>query len=260
MIEISKKQHVQPTVLEHISLPDIIQHVLNHHASPTTLIVCSTREAFLEQLLYALQAASQSRTDDRITEASEASSTSVHPLLLSTLHLLATSRTINVVFCPDLGNLQAYLSVLPFRHSRSSHASTPNQENRSTGDVLPLLTIINPIQLHKHTSSFSAQGLNRTFAAAVDCAYLSGRKLILVECRQPGFSGDEAQDAGAEGEGEHLGEGGANETPSPWDEQVSILNVTTKSFGAGERGWVGRTVRIKTVAERWCVFQKALSD
>lgn len=41
---------------------------------------------------------------------------------------------------------------------------------------------------------------------------------------------------------------------SPWDEQLSILNVTTKTFGVGDRGWVGRTVSIRQVAERWCEF------
>lgn len=40
-----------------------------------------------------------------------------------------------------------------------------------------------------------------------------------------------------------------------WDEEVSMLNVTTKSFGAGERGWVGRTVAVRTVAGRWCAFK-----
>ena len=42
---------------------------------------------------------------------------------------------------------------------------------------------------------------------------------------------------------------------SPWDEEVSLLNVTTKSFGAGERGWVGRTVRVRAVVGRWCGFR-----
>ena len=41
----------------------------------------------------------------------------------------------------------------------------------------------------------------------------------------------------------------------PWEEEVSILNVTTKSFGAGERGWVGRTVTVRAVVGRWCVFR-----
>ena len=32
------------------------------------------------------------------------------------------------------------------------------------------------------------------------------------------------------------------------------MNVTTKSFGAGGPGWVGRTVTVRRVAERWFVF------
>jgi hypothetical protein len=50
-------------------------------------------------------------------------------------------------------------------------------------------------------------------------------------------------------------ENAQRQSGDPWEEQVSILNVTTKSFGAGERGWVGRTVKIRTVAERWFVFK-----
>lgn len=52
-------------------------------------------------------------------------------------------------------------------------------------------------------------------------------------------------------------EGGDNadqRTDSPWDEHLSMLNVTTKTFGVGERGWVGRTVTVRQVAARWCRF------
>ncbi|CAD0089502.1 unnamed protein product [Aureobasidium mustum] len=43
---------------------------------------------------------------------------------------------------------------------------------------------------------------------------------------------------------------------NPWDADVSMLNITTKTFGTGERGWVGRTVKIRQVAKRWCVFRE----
>ena len=45
-----------------------------------------------------------------------------------------------------------------------------------------------------------------------------------------------------------------------WDDEVSILNVTTKSFAAGERGWVGRTVKVRAVAGRWCIFEEVKAD
>lgn len=57
-----------------------------------------------------------------------------------------------------------------------------------------------------------------------------------------------------EGEGERGFEAEDGKRRSVWDEEVSILNVTTRSFGAGERGWVGRTVAVSGVVGRWCKF------
>jgi len=37
----------------------------------------------------------------------------------------------------------------------------------------------------------------------------------------------------------------------PLEEQVAILNVTTRSFGAGERGWAGRTVKLRSLYLGW---------
>jgi hypothetical protein len=95
--------------------------------------------------------------------------------------------------------------------------------------------------------------LNRTLATAVDAAYHTGSQLVLAECPtdlqtisyEDTAMGFESDDAAAPVPG----------TSNPWDDEVSILNVTTKSFGAGERGWVGRTVKVRTIAERWCVFE-----
>lgn len=54
-----------------------------------------------------------------------------------------------------------------------------------------------------------------------------------------------------ENDGEHQP---VQRSDDPWDQQLSMLNVTTKTFGVGERGWVGRTVSVRQVAERWCEF------
>lgn len=55
-------------------------------------------------------------------------------------------------------------------------------------------------------------------------------------------------------------DGDERDESSPWDEQLSMLNVTTKTFGIGERGWVGRTVSVRQVAGRWCDFVRYVSD
>lgn len=76
----------------------------------------------------------------------------------------------------------------------------------------------------------------------------------MAECVSPDLA-PQLDPAGMEDEAtDETGNGGERNgrTASPWDEDLSMLNVTTKTFGAGERGWVGRTVRIRQVAERWC--------
>ena len=110
-----------------------------------------------------------------------------------------------------------------------------------------ILAIVDLVQLHRTTSAFSAQGLNRTLAGAVEAASLSCSKLIIAECYTPleAVLTPEMDETSAE----------RRQPSSAWDEEVSILNVTTKSFGMGERGWVGRTVNLRTVAARWCIFE-----
>jgi hypothetical protein len=44
----------------------------------------------------------------------------------------------------------------------------------------------------------------------------------------------------------------------PWEQEVSILNVSARRFGSagGERAWAGRTVKARRIAARWFSFQK----
>jgi len=128
---------------------------------------------------------------------------------------------------------------------------------------VPLLAILNPIAIHKPTSAFSAQGLNRTFAAAVETALYLGQTLVMAECRD-GSGGAAFEDSdemelvehGAAGPLTKDKEVTQRSDASPWDEEVSMLNVTTKSFGVGEKAWVGRTVSVRRIAERWCRFER----
>ena len=47
----------------------------------------------------------------------------------------------------------------------------------------------------------------------------------------------------------------AERVQSIWQEQVPILNATTKTYaGLGEE-WSGRTVKVADVARRWCRFE-----
>ena len=240
-----------PLVLEGISLLDFIQYVLNTHNEPSTLIVCSSRETFLGQMQDALNEIPKPQQDG---ESEEITNDQVQPNVRKrawrtpTLRLLASSRTVKVVFCQDVPHLRAYLATYAHRASKHSDYEHSTNTASNSGRLLAVLDLIN---LHRPTSTFSAQGLNRTLATAVEAAHHSNSRLILAE----GFS----KNATVPTEDPLLfGEEPAPPVlpiTNPWDEEVSILNVTTKSFGAGERGWVGRTVKIRTIAERWCAFQ-----
>jgi hypothetical protein len=252
----------RPRVLTGLRLPDLVQYLLDNDSPSSVLVVCASKNVFVEQLHAAcLDSSNDNDNDEQIieTESNEPSNPPQHHPLLnqSTLHQLVTSRKVKLVFCPELVHLRAYLSTLAIP------PTSPPAKVRTAENNNPLLTILNPIAHHRATSSFSAQGLNRTFALAVEAAYATQTQLLMVEC--PSFGRPHDHNA------EPLGDAGYDfelETeidvpPQPlpaaadlWDEQVSILNVTTKSFGAGGRGWVGRTVTVRRVAERWFVFSE----
>lgn len=254
----------RPRVLTGLQLPELVQHLLEHDSSSSVLVICTSKDVFVEQLHATCLDSDINNTNDEPPtdtidpEPKEPSNTEHHPLLKQpTLHQLATSRKVKLVFCPELVHLRAYLSTLAIPTAENNN----NNIKPTTNLKIPLLTILSPIDIHRSTSSFSAQGLNRTFALAVEAAHATQTQLLMVECPSLGRPRDNAElseDAGYDFEFEP---GDTTTVPAPapavddpWGEEVSILNVTTKSFGVGGRGWVGRTVTVRRVAERWCVF------
>ncbi|OJD36511.1 uncharacterized protein BKCO1_11000158 [Diplodia corticola] len=282
---------LRPSVLHPVSLLAFLRHLIDHHAPPTSLVVCSSRADF-EQLLHRL--AEDARTSERVasagTQDSQEHSPSPPPplldeLLMPTIHNLFTTSTIHVTFCASLEALRAYLSSLTTRAS-GDPASQPTQASTSFGgptSSYPILALLNPIALHRETTSFSAQGLSRTLAVAVEAAAFRKQKLVITECpiphhlhrrrNEPWTEEEEALlgaefgvEEGAEGDTEQRDREGGTATDDslmpgtaidrdPWAEKLSILNVTTKSFGIGDRAWAGRTVTARSVAERWCHFE-----
>lgn len=226
-----------PAVLYPLTLSALINHVLSSQAasSPTTLVICSDRRAFLEDLAHALkqqQGASQNN--------------SLSQLLAPTLHNLSITRHVKLAFCPSVQALLAYLTAY----------DQPGYVHTHESDGQERLVLVNLLALHKPTSSFSAQGLSRTFAAAVDTALRTGVTLHLVECEgsQRDYEGDLAHDA-AMHDGEDASRVAAG-PQDPWDQDVSILNLSARRFGStsGERSWAGRTVKAKRIAARWFRF------
>lgn len=91
-----------PTVLLPLTLPALLDHVLSTQSgsSPTTLVVCSERKTFLEQLAQSLK--HQQATDRN---------SSLHQLLAPTLHNLSTTRYVKLAFCASVPALLAYLTA-----------------------------------------------------------------------------------------------------------------------------------------------------
>lgn len=251
-----------PVAFEPVDLITFIQYIVDLHTPASTLIVCSTKEVFVQQLVSATTSKPDTHdrdeddknpTDPNTSSTTETilRQTSANPWGIPTLRLLASSRTVTLAFCPDVTHLRAYLAAYPHSHAKTG---TINASPSGSMNASPILAILDPIQLHRPTSAFSAQGLNRTMAVAVDAAYRSACQLMIAECAlidhsstgEPSESMPGVDDTDASN---------LSTTRSPWDEEVSILNVTTKTFGAGERGWVGRTVKIRAIAARWCEFR-----
>ncbi|PYH91773.1 hypothetical protein BO71DRAFT_401088 [Aspergillus ellipticus CBS 707.79] len=197
---------------------DFLQHVLEQDAPSTLLLVCSPRELLLEQLL----AASHLQQG----EAAEG-----HRILTKTMGLLSKSTRIKLVFCPTLEHLRAYLSVI--QPQESSQQVTDMGEQPA---VRPLMVILDPLALHHSTSEFSAQGLSRTFAAAVEVSSRAGMDLVLCECRDAIYPSDDRR-------GEAL-----------WYTQVPLLNSSAR---IGEEGTsFRRGVPVKRIVQRWFDFDE----
>jgi len=160
------------------------------------------------------------------------------PLLIPTIHQLAISRTINLAFVPTLAHLRAYLATHERNTGLDSQTSTRNQEKS-----IPILAVFGMLHLHCSTSEYSAQGLSRTFAIAVESATASSRRLVVVE----------ALGSAPNEELMHATESDTVVPSDPWKDQVPLLNGSTR-FGREDRTWAGRTVEAARIASRWCTF------
>ncbi|KAF2248706.1 hypothetical protein BU26DRAFT_427481 [Trematosphaeria pertusa] len=227
-----------PTVLSPLTLPALLNHVLTTQSSdaPTTLIICSSREVFLQDLWASLQ--HQAGREEE----------SLHQLIAPSLHNLFTARHIGIAFCASVPVLLAHLTAYGAAGSKQSGLSEGRDKER--------VVLVNPLSLHEPTPSFSAQGLSRTFAVAVETTARVGALLCLVECqgtrRDLDLHSEEADVEMRNGENE------GHDAKDPWEQEVSILNVSARRFGSGsgDRAWAGRTVKVKRIAGRWFRFQR----
>jgi hypothetical protein len=235
-----------PVVLTGVDLLAFLQHVMDEHVGPSAIIVCSSKGNFINHLQDALTSLPASEPEEDTAAEQSDPPTLMDVWTTPTLRLLAATHDIRLVFCSELSNLWAYLSTYAYRRTTDDNINHTKAQHR-------ILAILNPISIQRPTTSFSAQGFNRTIALAVDAAHHSQSHLVLAECQ---FADENIQPDEPVLHSDSPEATTELRPSAPWDEEVSILNVTTKSFGVGGRGWVGRTVTIRRTAERWCHFHE----
>ena len=196
---------------------DFLHNILYNSARATILVICSTRDRFLEQLY----AATHTQTEEPVPSET-------HRLLTKTIGLLSTSSKVKLAFCPTLEHLRAYISVLRTASKLTSH---------ELQNAKPLLAVLDLVALHVSTSEFSAQGLSRTLATTVEVAAREGMDLVLCECQNP-------LDPTSTESGERL-----------WYDHIPILNGSVRMAGE-ENMRRGQGVSVKRVAERWFNFDE----
>ena len=234
-----------PIALPPISCADLISFILQHHEAPTTLISCSPREAFLAELRTSIRPAASESASESVSASQDDDvvSASLHPFLVPTIHLIARSRSINLVFVSTLPHLRAYLATYVGTLSSTTHTSTAFK----LGSQIPILAVWGLARLHHSTAEHSAQGLSRTVAAAVEAASLANQQLVLAEPSRVG-------------EINHYGDAEASDetiavSEDAWKEHVPLLSGSIR-FGGEDRHWAGKTVEVGHVIAKWCRFVK----
>ena len=218
-----------------LSCSDFINHLLRVHKAPTTLVVCSSREAFLDELRACCV---DPRSNSPHSQGREVSP-QTHPFLIPTLHLIAKSQSISLAFVPTLPHLRAYLAAYPSLPAKSEY---PLPIVTRPGFQTPLLAIWGLAGLHRSTIDHSAQGLSRTMAAAREAAVAGQQNLVLAE-QNLQIGRDDGEDVNDEN----------MRIVDPWQEQVPLLSGTIR-IGGDERERIGRTCEVGSIVAKWCKF------
>jgi hypothetical protein len=232
---------------------ELLTYILTHQTYPTTLIICQPRSTFLSTLLTSIPQTLQAQpppppedgfSDPQFDPASDPPP--LHPLLAPTLHQIATSRHINLVFIPTLSHLRAYLAV--FSSTNAEGKGPPEKKFDKPGKKTPLLVVYGLLELHRDTSDWSAQGLGNSVAALVEAGWRTGQKVVVFE--ELGIN-DRSSDVGAE-------ERRKNRVKA-WEEGVPMLNGSIRRAGLENEdgGWSGRTVEVGRILARWFKFEKS---
>lgn len=238
---------------------ELLEYVLSHQTYPTTLIICQPRASFLTSL-NSVDITSPQRPEPPLAQDESEGPPPEEPprrhnLLIPTLHQIATSRHINLVFIPTLSHLRAYLTAFP----PPASDPPPEQKFDKLGRQVPLLVVYGLVELHRDTSEWSAQGLSNSVSNLVEAGWRSEKGVVVTEDR--GLD-EEYYGAMLEGEEEEAEiEGSVEERKRKqvcrvWEQKVPILNGSVRRAGldSEDGAWSGRTVEVGRIFGRWFRF------
>lgn len=221
------------------STADFLNYILDDSdAYATVLIVCSTRDFFLEQLSACTRNHPQRTSPPAQDKYEHGPNLDLRPhptqrtcsLLAKTIGLIAQSQRVKLVFCPTVAHLRAYLSVLLTDMQQWMKLDNSRYCQK-------MLAILDLVALHCNTVEFSAQGLSRTLASAVEAASKQDASLVLSECAHTIAPCPE--------HGEGL-----------WHMHVPLLSDALRIGDDGRSTWTGRGIPIKRIAQRWFRFER----
>ena len=149
-------------VLPPKSESDFVKYLLQHAGPHTTFVICGNRENFLDKV-QCISPENGNNSENGLDAMESAAM-----LCNNSIGLLASSRSIKVVFTPTLSHLRAYLGVL---------ASDFFGNDRHSSKI----ALFGLINVHRDTSDFSAQGLMRSMSLLSEAARVTKQSVVLAE-------------------------------------------------------------------------------
>ncbi|CEJ90267.1 hypothetical protein VHEMI06061 [[Torrubiella] hemipterigena] len=152
-----------PTLLPCASPVALLNRLLAQHKFPTTIVVCCSRQDFIDSLV----------SDARFNADASARDT----LLTKTSAQVSTSRHTRTVFAPTVSHLRAALTTL----CPSETVKAPPNEDDNPAKEEPLLVVYGFVDVHRESAEWSAQGASTSAAAVVEAAARNGLRAAIVE-------------------------------------------------------------------------------
>ena len=223
----------KPQAASYDNVAQMLHDMLLSEYTSIKLIICTKRETFLKQALACPDSIvrsdiGNSPDENGVPLAEHTPDKAISPFT-STLGTIAGARKIRMAYCPSIDSLRAYLSTLSY----SPHSEQLRDSRNS------LLHVIDALSLHFGTSEFSAQGLSRTLALAVEVAARLKMPLVFSEVGDPHHPGS------------------AYRGSKLWNAEVSLLSDSVR-LGAGSDSWTRTSIPVKSVARRWFHFSESI--